>query len=110
MPAVDAGSLLPILGFGGLGLTVVSWLAIVFTPARAAARLSWLGALGLYAALLALFVSMLLGAIDAGSWLRMGLFGLLVAMFGSGLLVAIWRTARALAGASASAGEGPAAH
>lgn len=103
-------SLLPILGFAGLGLTVACWLAIVFTGASAAARLSWLGALGLYTALLALFISLLLGAIDAGAWLRIGLFSLLVAMFGSGLLVAIWRTARALAGGPDPAGEDSGAH
>ena len=93
------------MGYGGLALAVVSWLGIAFLPKAAGDRLSWTGALGFYAALLALFVSQLLAFLDKGSWAGIGLFGFLTVMFGSGLLVAIWRTAGALAGSGGASDE-----
>ena len=103
---VDLAALLPIVGFGGLALTVVSWLAIAFLRGEggAAARLSWTGALGLYAALLAFFVGLLQGALEAESWTRIVLFGFLTLMFASGFLFAVWHTAQALAGRSDAGG------
>ncbi len=108
---MDLATLLPIVGYGGLALTVVSWLAIAFLSAEsnAAPRLSWTGALGLYGALLSFFVYLLQGALEEESWLRVGLFGFLTLMFASGFLVAVWRTAQALAGGSETdAGDHPA--
>jgi hypothetical protein len=95
---VDLSSWIPMMGYGGLGLLVLSWLGIAFLPKGAADRLSWSGAAGFYAVLLALFVSQLLGFLESGSWAGIGLFGFLTLMFGSGLVLAIWRTAGALAG------------
>jgi len=93
------------MGYGGLALAVLSWLGIAFLPKAAGDRLSWTGALGFYAALLALFVSQLLGFLESGSWAGIGVFGFLTVMFGSGLLVAIWRTAVALGGGGSSSDE-----
>ncbi len=103
-------ALLPVVGFGGLALTVVSWLVIAFAGSGAAQKLSWVGATGLYGALLALFVSLFESAFEDGSTARMFLFGFLLVMFASGFLVAVWRTAQALSGGADSAGEDHAAH
>ncbi len=91
-------ALLPLVGFGGLSLTLASWMCIAFIGKSASARLSWVGASGLYAALLALFVSLFQAASLDGSLGRMLLFGFLLVMFAAGFLVAVWRTAQALAG------------
>jgi hypothetical protein len=104
---VTLEALLPVVGFGGLALTIVSWLAI--TLGGSAAKLSWVGATGLYGALLALFVSLFQSAFEDGSLTRMFLFGFLLVMFASGFVVAVWRTAEALSGGT-SAGEDHAAH
>ena len=93
------------MGYGGLALAVLSWLGIAFLPKAAGARLSWTGALGFYAALLGLFLSQLLGFLDSGSWAGIALFGFLSVMFGSGLCVAIWRTAGALSGSGGGSDE-----
>ena len=88
-----------LLGAVGLALLVISWLVVSFSePGPRRAVVEWIGACGMYAALLALFVILSLRAQESGSTPAMVAFGFLVALFGSGLVVSLVQGAFALRG------------
>jgi ABC-type transport system involved in cytochrome c biogenesis permease subunit len=85
------------LGYGGITVLVLAWLFVSFTapsPRRVIAE--WIGACGLYTALLALFLSLSHRAQESGSTPALMGFGFLVALFGSGLVVSLVQTLLAL--------------
>lgn len=93
------------LGWIGLVAAVgvgLAWLVVSFQregrPRNVAA---WLAATGLYVVLLCFFVNLLRGALAKGSTGGAVGFGLLVAIFGIGLVLSAARTVGALRGRSA---------
>ena len=87
------------VGYAGVALLVVAWLVVSFMRAsERRAIVEWLGACGMYLALLALFVSLSLRAQENGSTAALAAFGFLVALFGSGLVVSLVQTLLALRG------------
>ncbi len=76
------------IGYGGIAILVVAWLVVSFTessPRRAVVE--WLGAFGLYVALLSLFSHLLGRALESDSTLGMIAFGFLAIFFAAGLLL-----------------------
>ncbi|HKA15282.1 MAG TPA: hypothetical protein VKH41_09720 [Myxococcota bacterium] len=93
-----------IVGYVGSALVVVAWLVVSFTsPSPKRAALEWLGACGLYLALVALFTNLSLRAQESGSTAALVAFGFLLALFGSGLVVSLVQTALAFRGPSGRA-------
>lgn len=88
-------------GYTGLAVLVVAWLVVSFrdaSPQRAV--LEWIGACGMYVALLMLFAHLLLRAVASGSLAgRIG-FGFLVVFFSAGLVLCVVSTLRAVRGPS----------
>ncbi|MGI9591470.1 MAG: hypothetical protein ACR2P8_08885 [Myxococcota bacterium] len=88
-----------LLGAVGLTLLVVSWLVVSFSePGPRRVVVEWIGACGMYTALLALFVNLSLRAQESGSTPALLAFGFLVALFGSGLVVSLVQGLFALRG------------
>lgn len=84
------------VGFGALGVVVVSWLVVSFSaPSPRREKIEWIGACGLYVALLMLFVNLLRRALAADSTAGLVAFGFLVVLFGAGLLLSIALTVSA---------------
>lgn len=89
----------PTIGFSGLGVLVVAWLIVSFsTPGPRRAVVEWLGACGMYVALLSLFVNLLGRALENDSTLGLVAFGFLVVFFGIGLILCLVQTALSLRG------------
>jgi hypothetical protein len=89
--------LLGVPGRIGVVLVVLAWLVVSFTtPSNRRAVVEWLGACGLYLALVSLFANLSMIAREAGSTLALMGFGLLLALFGSGLVVSLVQTALAI--------------
>ncbi len=100
---MDGYSTLQLIGYSAVALVVVCWLTVSFASAAALKRrLSWLGACGMYVALLCLFVSLFQGAESTAG--RIG-FGAMMALFGTGLCLALWKTTQVFAGAGSADGE-----
>ena len=60
-----------IVGYVGAGLVVIAWLVVSFTaPSPKRAVVEWLGACGLYLALVALFTNLSLRAQESGGATR----------------------------------------
>jgi len=92
-------SFFQITGYSAVAVVVVGWLVVSFLPAGAGrTRAAWLAATAMYVAFLSLFSSLLLRAREADSLAGTLGFGFLSALFGAGLLVALVRTIRSLAG------------
>ncbi len=82
-----------VAGYAGVTLVVIAWLFVSFTaPSPKRAVVEWLGACGLYLALVALFTNLSLRAQAAGSTAGLVAFGFLLALFGSGLVVSLVQT------------------
>lgn len=82
------------VGYGGLALLLLGWLIASFAaPSPRRVIVEWLGTCGMYVALLSLFVSLTLRAQQEGSTAALVAFGVLVALFASGLAVALVQTA-----------------
>ena len=87
------------VGYVGAGLVVLAWLFVSFSaPSPKRAVVEWLGACGLYVALVALFTNLSLKAQAAGSTAALVAFGFLLALFGSGLVVSLVQTLLAVRG------------
>lgn len=85
------------VAIGAVAAVAVIWLVVSFTrPGKGRTLLEWLGATGLYVALLALFINLFLAASQADSLAGQIGFGLLVFIFGSGLAVTLVKTALSL--------------
>jgi hypothetical protein len=95
--------LLPSIGMGAVAVLVLGWLTVCFQPAGPRrASIEWLAAAALYLALLCLFVSLVLRALEADNRFAAYAFGFLVAFFGAGLAVSLSRTLSQLRGRTAS--------
>jgi hypothetical protein len=82
-----------IAGYAGLALLILAWLVVSFSaPSPRRAIVEWLGACGLYLALVSLFTSLSLRAQASGSTAALVAFGFLLALFGSGLVVSLVQT------------------
>ena len=81
------------------GVLVIGWLVISFTPpSRNRTIVEWLSTTAMYAAILAIFVSLMLRAHASGHVFAAWAIGLLCVLFGGGLLVSAWKTVTALGG------------
>ena len=96
--------MISIVGWTGAALVVVAWLFVSFTPpSPRRAVVEWVGACGLYLALVALFTNLSLRAQASGSTAALVAFGFLLALFGSGLVVSLVQTLLAVRGPSGRA-------
>src|SRR5437870_8087026 len=96
--------LLGVPGRVGVLLVVLAWLVVSFTtPSSRRAVVEWLGACGLYLALVSLFTNLSLLARESGSTAALVGFGCLIALFGSGLVVSLVQTLLAFRGPSGRA-------
>ncbi len=99
---------LPTSPLGWIGLAAAAGVALVWLVAsfqregRPRNIVAWIGATGLYVALLCFFVNLLRGALARGSTGAAIGFGFLVAVFGIGLLLSALRTITALRGRSSA--------
>lgn len=97
MSQPEIADAIPWVGYGGVALVVLAWLVVSFSaPGRRRVIVEWIGACGLYAALLGLFMSLSHRAQESGSTVALVGFGFLVALFGSGLVVSLVQTLLAL--------------
>lgn len=94
-----------IVGFGALGLLVLLWLVISFTPPSPRREsLEWLGALCLYISLCMLFLNLVLRALESGNTIALIAFGFLGVVFLLGSFVSLFHLGRSL-GAGSSKSE-----
>ena len=86
-----------IAGGVGVALAVIAWLFVSFAaPSPKRTVVEWIGACGLYLALVSLFTRLSMRASESGSTAALVAFGFLLALFGSGLVVSLVQTALAL--------------
>jgi hypothetical protein len=84
---------LSLLGYSGVAVVVLAWLVVSFTaPSRMRSIVEWVGACGLYLALVSLFTHLALRAQASGSTAALVGFGFLLALFSSGLVVSLVQT------------------
>ena len=96
--------MIAIVGWTGAALVVLAWLFVSFTaPSPKRTVVEWLGACGLYLALVALFTNLSLRAQASGSTAALVAFGFLLALFGSGFIVTVVQTFLAVRGPSGRA-------
>ncbi|MBW2493879.1 MAG: hypothetical protein JRE43_03930 [Deltaproteobacteria bacterium] len=80
-------------------ILVIGWLVISFTPpSRSRTVIEWLSTTAMYAAILTIFVSLMLRAHAAGYVFAAWAVGLLCVLFGGGMLVSAWKTVAAFGG------------
>ena len=93
-----------IAGYAGVTLVVIAWLFVSFAaPSPRRTVVEWIGACGLYLALVSLFTNLSLRAQESGSTAALVAFGFLLALFGSGLVVSLVQTLLAFRGPSGRA-------
>jgi hypothetical protein len=81
------------------GVLVIGWLVVSFTPQSPNRTvIEWLSVTAMYAAILAIFVSLALRAHASGHVFAVWAIGLLCVLFGGGMLVSAWKTLVALSG------------
>lgn len=89
----------PPVGYAGVAVLVVAWLVVSFTsPGPRRTVVEWIGALGLYVALLSLFVNLLGQSLQSESTLGTVAFGFLVVFFGAGLVLCLAQMLASLKG------------
>ena len=94
-----------VVGWSAAGLVTVLWLVVSFTqPSPRRTLVEWSAAVGLYLALSMFFLSLVLDALESGSRVALIAFGLLLAVFSVGGIVAFVSALRALRGAGESGG------
>jgi hypothetical protein len=97
-------TVISMVGYTGATLVVLAWLFVSFSaPSPRRTVVEWLGACGLYLALVALFTNLSLKAQEAGSTAALVAFGFLLALFGSGLVVSLVQALLAVRGPSSRA-------
>jgi hypothetical protein len=81
-------------------ILVIGWLIISFSPpSRKRTVIEWLATVAMYAAILAIFVSLTMRMHAAGFVFGAWAVGVLtITLFGGGLLVSIWKTIAAIGG------------
>jgi hypothetical protein len=91
------------IGVAAAAVVALAWLAVSFLrSARPRGIAAWIGADALYVVLFSFFVNLLLRAHAEGRTAGLVGFGILVAVFGLGLLVSLAKTLGALRGRSSS--------
>jgi hypothetical protein len=96
---MDVLSLVPAVGYTGLAVLVIAWLVVSFTqPSPRRAAIEWLGAVGMYVALLSLFVHLLGRALADDSTIGAIAFGFLAIFFSAGLVLCVVQMAKSLRG------------
>ena len=97
-------SLIGIVGFGAVAVVVVAWLIVSFTqPSPRRTIIEWVATVGMYVALLSLFVNLSLRAQEAGNTFALVAFGFLVLLFAVGLGMALVQLVKALGGGESKA-------
>jgi hypothetical protein len=92
-------SFVPAVGYTGLAVLVIAWLVVSFSePSPRRAVIEWIGACGMYVALLSLFVHLLGRALAEDSTIGTIGFGFLVTFFGAGLVLCVVQMAASLRG------------
>jgi hypothetical protein len=92
-----------IVGWSGVGVVVLLWLVISFSPpSRRRVLLEWLAATALYVALSMLFLNLVMRAQAEDSTLRLIAFGFLLVIFAIGFVVSLVSAFRALRGSARS--------
>ena len=92
-------SVFKIIWIASGSVLAIGWLIISFSPpSRNRTVIEWLSATAMYAAILAIFVSLMLRAHASGHVFAAWAIGLLCVLFGGGLLVSAWKTVTALGG------------
>jgi hypothetical protein len=90
---------MPTTGYAGLGVLVAAWLVVSFSkPGPRRDVVEWLGACGMYVALLSLFIHLLGRALDSSSTLGLIAFGFLAIFFSTGLVLCVVQMAMSLRG------------
>lgn len=80
-------------------ILVIGWLVVSFSrPSRGRTVVEWLATTAMYAAILAIFVSLALRAHASGYVVAAWAIGLLCLLFGGGLIVSAWKTVAAFGG------------
>ena len=98
-PLIRIYDLLGVPGRIGILLVLATWLVVSFSaPGNRRAVLEWIGACGLYLALVSLFTNLSLLARETGSTVALVGFCFLLALFGSGLIVSLVQTLLAIRG------------
>ena len=93
-----------IAGYVGAALVAIAWLFVSFAaPSPRRTVVEWIGACGLYLALVSLFTNLSLRAQATGSTAALVAFGFLLALFGSGLVVSLVQILLAVRGPSSRA-------
>jgi hypothetical protein len=96
--------LLGVPGRIGLVVVVLAWLAVSFaSPSQRRVIVEWVGTCGLYLVLVGLFSNLLLRAQEEGSTIALVVFGFLLALFASGLVVSVVQALLAVRGPSGRA-------
>ena len=86
-------------GYLGLGVLVVAWLVVSFSqPGPRRVVVEWLGACGMYVALLSLFIHLLGRALESSSTVGLIAFGFLAVFFSAGLVLCVVQMAMSLRG------------
>jgi hypothetical protein len=81
------------------GVFVIGWLVVSLTPpSQNRTIIEWLSVTAMYAAILAIFVSLALRTHASGHVFAAWAIGLLCVLFGGGLLVSAWKILVALSG------------
>ena len=92
-------SIFSIIAIAAGSVVVIGWLVVSFTPpSRNRTIIEWLSTTAMYAAILAIFVSLALRAHASGHVFAAWAIGLICVLFGGGLLVSAWKTLGALSG------------
>ncbi len=92
-------SVFQIIWIASGSILVIGWLVVSFTPPSPIRTvIEWLSTTAMYAAILAIFVSLALRAHASGHVFAAWAIGLLCVLFGGGLLVSAWKTVAALGG------------
>jgi len=91
------------VGFAAVAVVVIGWLGVSFSrPGLRRTLLEWISACGMYVALLMLFVNLVRRGLAEDSTVAVVAFGFLSLLFGSGLVVCVFHTLRAVRGPSAT--------
>ncbi len=86
-------------GCVGLLVLVAAWLVVSFSqPGPRRAVVEWLGACGMYVALLSLFIHLLGRALESSSTVGLIAFGFLAVFFSAGLVLCVVQMAMSFQG------------
>jgi hypothetical protein len=97
-------STIGIIGWTAVAVLVIGWLVVSFSgPGPRRAVIEWVSASAMYVALSMLFWNLILRAWNSGNHFALVAFVFLGLMFGVGLCVSLYNTARVLRGGGQSA-------